>query len=570
MTSRATLLLRFDRELDVASLPGVLDGDVLVVADGEEGALSFARLRALRPDPTLEARRCEQVVIHTLERADLLSVLAAVRYGGRVFHLVDGPGVGVQVGRAGAITVIAMRGLRHNLSRLPLAARLARGLGMVLDPPFPDTRTSIEAARTVVELAPVPRPAGTGSLRVVHYLGSLGTGGAERQLTYLARASREAGHRPQVWTAYPLSADSARQADELARAGVQVRALRMHGRTRTAPRRVREALPARVVEALAAHAASPILLPLVQALLDDPPDVLHAWLDEGSAVAGLAGLAAGVPRIILSGRGMGPRTMPHLDRPWLRETYRELSRCGSVVLLNNSRAGAQDYATWLELPPASIQVVTNGLSLERLSPADPAERRALRESLSIPADAFVVAGLFRLSPEKRPLELLEVIALALREVPTLVTLLAGDGPLEEAVRRRAAELGLGTSLRLLGALRDPWSSLRAADLTLLVSSAEGLPNVVLESQACGIPVVVTRVGGAPEAIEEGESGVSCPPDDLEGLAAAVVALARDPERRAAMGVRGRALVSERFALARMVERTMALYSPNTATPKNRG
>lgn len=565
----STLLLRFDRELDVASLPGFLDGHVVVVADGEEGALPFARLRGLRADPALRARSFEQVVVHTLEHADLVSVLAAVRYGGRVFHLVDAPGVGVRVGRARAVGVVAARRLRRAVARLPLAARLAGRLGIVLDPGFPGTRTSVAAAETVASLAPAPRPPGTTSLRIVHYLCSLGTGGAERQLVYLARASVEAGHRPVVWTAYPFGPDSDRQVAELAAAGVEVRALELHPRTRASARSIRQALPAPLVEALARHAVSPILLPLVEALLAEPPDVLHAWLDEGNAAAGLAGLATAVPRIVLSGRGMSPLRMPHLDRPWLRDTYRALARTGRALLLNNSRAGADDYAGWLGLPPGSIEVVPNGLPLERLRPADAAERRALRDSLAIPEGACVVAGLFRLSPEKRPLAFLEVVGRASREVP-IVTLLAGDGPLADAVRRRAQELGLGSSLRLLGALRDPWSTLRAADLTLLVSSAEGLPNVVLESQACGVPVVVTRVGGAPEAIDEGASGISCPPEDLDGLAGAVVSLARDPARRAAMGRRGRAFVGERFALERTLARTLALYSPNTATPKKRG
>jgi glycosyltransferase involved in cell wall biosynthesis len=146
----------------------------------------------------------------------------------------------------------------------------------------------------------------------------------------------------------------------------------------------------------------------------------------------------------------------------------------------------------------------------------------------------------------------------LRQVPDAVFTVVGRGD-PEPYRRQARELGVETSIRFAGPSSDLDPFLAAADLFVLPSRWEGCPNAVLEAMAAGVPVVATGVGGTPELVVDGVTGLLCPPDSPQELAVRTVDLLRDPARARAMGDAGRSRAATEFPVRRMVARFESLY-----------
>ena len=227
---------------------------------------------------------------------------------------------------------------------------------------------------------------------------------------------------------------------------------------------------------------------LVFELMRLRPQVLHAWQDTTNILAGVAALIVGVPRIVLSARTLSPPNFLY-HQPFMRPGYRVVIARPNVRLLNNSHAGADDYARWL------------GISRERIG-----------------------------------------VLLVARSHPGMWFLVAGDGPLVGECRALADDLGIGGRMVFSGAEREPPLAIAAMDVFLLTSRVEGLPNVLLEAQAVGVPVVTTDVGGAREALIQGETGWAVETDGPEALAARVCAVLDDQPMRDRVLTRGPAMV----------------------------
>src|SRR5581483_2236537 len=142
--------------------------------------------------------------------------------------------------------------------------------------------------------------------------------------------------------------------------------------------------------------------------------------------------------------------------------------------------------------------------------------------MSIPGDAPVVGTVFRMSEEKQPLLWMEIAAGVRRAIPDARFLVVGDGPLREAVELRAQREDLNGAVHFAGYDSQPLRAIVDMDLFLLTSRAEGLPNVLIEAQAVGVPVVTTPVGGAPETIDHGRTGVVLEGADPTEVAAVLV------------------------------------------------
>ena len=292
------------------------------------------------------------------------------------------------------------------------------------------------------------------------------------------------------------------------------------------------------------------------------PEVVHAWLDWSSVRAGLAAILAGTPKVILSGRNINP-THFAFYQPYMDPIYRLLAKIPGVILINNSHAGAEDYANWLGLPKSFIRVVGNGVSFEGRARSGPAEIEALRAAHQIPRHAPVVGAAFRFYPEKDPVLWLETAAEILRRRPDCHFLLFGDGVLREQVTTLAADLGLTERLRLPGVTSDVMAAFSAMDVMLLTSRAEGTPNVVLEAGWVGTPVVATEAGGTAEALDQGRTGFIVAKREAAALAEQVCAVLAGPEIRAATLTAGPAFVRRCYGLERMIAETTALYQRPT-------
>jgi glycosyltransferase involved in cell wall biosynthesis len=139
--------------------------------------------------------------------------------------------------------------------------------------------------------------------------------------------------------------------------------------------------------------------------------------------------------------------------------------------------------------------------------------------------------------------------------PPIRLRLCGEGSLRPRIERRVAALGLGDAVELAGFLDRPSTAMADADLLLSTSDFEGLPNALIEAQGLGLPVVATRCPFGPdEIVEDGVTGLLVPVGDVEALAGAVAALARDPERRLRMAAAGRARARERFGADAVIPR----------------
>lgn len=556
LEGQATLVLRAN--LDEPLPPLAHPGRVILAQDGGDTPPGLEHAERVSLAGLGRVRGVEQLVVHTLGTARARDALAALRLRPTKVHLVYGPELTLTASASGAAGLILSRSLGRRLDQVPGLAGLAARAGVRLDPAWAtaaSTRIALQAGLDHAR-AQDPGPVPAGRLRIVHLIPSLPSGGAERQLTYLAPAQVQAGHQVTVLTTYPLEGAEAHYAPGLRAAGVAVRHVPPRPRWRPLPDL---GLPRERVAELAAHAAGEDLLGQVAELQRIAPHVLHGWQDEANATGGLAGLVAGVPRVVLSTWNVNPSNFPRYHKAWFQDSYRLLAESPRMTFTANSRAGGDDYADWSGVPRERYRVIPNGFPIEAWSPLSPAERSAGREALGIDADAFVVAGIFRLAPEKRPLDFLEVVRLAAERVPGLRALHIGTGGLTPQVHARASELGLDEVLTFVGRTETPGQVLGLADVSLLTSQVEGSPNVAQESQALGLPMLLTRVVGSPETILEGESGWCFEVGDVEGMAARIAELAADRARCRAMGARGRQLVREEFSIEGMLERTDAVY-----------
>lgn len=398
---------------------------------------------------------------------------------------------------------------------------------------------------------PVP---GGRPLRVLQYTGALYCGGAERQLCNLAVGLHQRGIDVRVRTTHPPIGPLGHYAPLLHRQGIPIRAAAGGFRRLRPPAEFPYDLLADVPVRL-----QPGILALAGEIADMRPDVLHAWLDEPNIIGAIAGLLAGVPRILLAVRNVNPTNFPRLFLPYMTEWYRLLAGSRRVHFLSNSRAGAESYADWIGIPAERFHLVPNGLSFDEFPAREAEAVRAARASFGLTPQDRVIGGVFRLDEEKRPDVFLSVVNAALQRMPNVKALIAGAGPLEEHVRQRLREHGMDRSVQLLGRRVDVGSVLLASDVLLLTSAHEGCPNAAMEAQYLGVPVVATRGGGTPEALLEGATGLLADVDDVPTLTHNVCRLLEDDKVRARFGRTAEVYARRQFDLDAMVDRTLLVY-----------
>jgi glycosyltransferase involved in cell wall biosynthesis len=200
---------------------------------------------------------------------------------------------------------------------------------------------------------------------------------------------------------------------------------------------------------------------------------------------------------------------------------------------------------------ARVRTIWNGIDLERFAYAGPC-----------PGGPLVTVA--RLSPEKDVATLVRAAARICRERPGLALEVAGDGPCLPQLRGLAHELGLNGNVRFLGQVGDVAGLLARASLFVLPSLTEGVSLTLLEAMARGLPVVATNVGGNPEVVADGQTGLLVPPGDPEALTRAVLQVESDAEAGRRMGDAGRRRVEQHFDVRGMVAAYEALYREGPA------
>ncbi|MBA3409614.1 MAG: glycosyltransferase [Geodermatophilaceae bacterium] len=188
-----------------------------------------------------------------------------------------------------------------------------------------------------------------------------------------------------------------------------------------------------------------------------------------------------------------------------------------------------------------------------------AGRNAIRARLGLGIDQPVVMTVGRLTHMKAQRNLIGAIPYLRSRVPDVAVVIVGDGPLRRQLEDQAASLGVGGATRFLGHRIDARSLLEAAGVFVLPSRHEGMPLAAIEAMAAGLPLVVTRVLGSREVVEDGKTGTLVPRDDPSALGPAVADLLTDEDRRKTYGAAGLRRYLESFTAQRMAARTHALY-----------
>ena len=365
--------------------------------------------------------------------------------------------------------------------------------------------------------------------RALVLLSGLATGGAERVTVAFARRLKAMGLQAPVCTV--TARHDGALAAELAAAGV-----------------VRHDLGAR---RLADPRAS---WRLARLLARERIEIVHAHGQDASIVAAaVRSLSHFV--LVITRHVMEEPAATWRQRLRARLACAAFRRADAVVAVSD--AAARHLAGLARIPLEAVRVLPNGIDVAAFDGAGPELRAAARRALAVSPDDALVLVPAVLREGKGHDVLLEAVPALLARVPSARVMVAGGGERERELRDRARPLG--EAVRFLGPREDMRELLAACDVVALPSLAEALPTALMEAAAAGRPVVATRVGGVPEVVDDGRSGILVPPRDPDALAEALAALLADPARARACGDHGRRLARQRFGIERQVERTLALW-----------
>ncbi len=354
-------------------------------------------------------------------------------------------------------------------------------------------------------------------LTILHVDPERALGGGERQVLGLLAHLRTAGHRQR------LAADPRGRVTPLAAdLGIPVVPLPIRNHA--------DVVAAWRLRTLLAH---------------EPADVVHFHTARAHALAAFLGSTPHTARVVTR----------RMDYPLRGGWYtRRLYNAGVDAVIAIS-AGVRAALIASGVDPTHIHLVPSGVEAERFA-VTPGLRTTARARLALPDEAFVLAIVGALESRKGHAVLLDALAVLDARV---VVLCAGEGGEREALAARTTALGLDGAVRWLGRVDDVGSILAAADTFVMPSRHEGLGVAALEAMAAGLPVIASRVGGLPEAVLDGETGLLVPPGDSEALAAAIRRLAVDRPYGRALGDAGAARVRARFGMAAMANATLAVY-----------
>ena len=235
---------------------------------------------------------------------------------------------------------------------------------------------------------------------------------------------------------------------------------------------------------------------------------------------------------------------------WLdRSTFRWCD-----VVLANSRAVAGVLSRREGVPAAKIKVVYQGIDIARFKNAG----RSTHAAASTPRD-IVIGYVGRLHPEKGPGYLIEAAALMSKTTRRFRLVMVGDGPEASRLRRMVDAHGLCDCVEFAGVQADIVSYMRSFDILAIPSLEEGLPTVAMEALACGVPIVASAVGGTPEVVQHGQTGLLVPAEVATSLADALLSLITNESLRRRIAQNVPRVAEQKFQATRMLAQTARVY-----------
>lgn len=364
-----------------------------------------------------------------------------------------------------------------------------------------------------------------GPYHVAHVIASLQMGGAERQLVnYLLAADRQEFKHTVVCLS--RRGELAEQVEE---AGIPVVVVRM--RSRYAPA---------------------CLWRLARWLRREEAAVVHTHMHRPAMWGRLAGRMAGVPVLVTTEHGKElwkNRLQVALDQLLSRWTSRHIavSRDGMEIRLRRERVA-----------PERILLIPNGVPIPD-DPENAGGRRRIRDEFGLGPDQPVIGSVGRVIAAKGYSHLLEALKILRTQTPGLRWLAVGDGDSRATLASRAVELGVADTVIWTGARSDVGDLLAAMDLWVMSSVREGLPVALLEAMAARKPIVATRVGGIPDAVNHGSEALLVPPENPGELAKAITTLLQDPQQASTLAAAARQRAAAEYSIASVAGRIEGIY-----------
>ena len=352
-------------------------------------------------------------------------------------------------------------------------------------------------------------------MRIVYIIETLERGGAEKQLALIAKTMKKKGHDVSVIALFA----EGWWADRLRSSGIQVSCLEFPNDYRLRLRML------------------PAFQRLIRELRQRRPHVVCGFLYRGSVIAAVAAHQAGIKNIISVRRDCG---FIRAQTPVLR-FLEKLSHRASTLYVANSNAVALALCDE-GVPRRKIHVIYNGIEVED-GPVD--SRRA--------DGVFRIGLLANLTPQKDHVTFVKAIGLAIPHCPTLYARIAGRdyGDRGQMINAEIDRLNLAGRIELLPHVNDSMQFISGLDAGVLCSLTEGFPNVILEYMSLARPVIASRVGGIPEVVQDGETGLLVAAGDAPALAQAIVQLVHDRTLCERMGRAGLEVVRRDYDIRKI-------------------
>lgn len=282
------------------------------------------------------------------------------------------------------------------------------------------------------------------------------------------------------------------------------------------------------------------------------PDVVHSHMVHANLMARALRLVAPVPALVST-----IHNIYEGGRLWMAGYRYSNGLVDQMTIV--SQAAADRFIRERIVPAELLRVAPNGVDTEGILRVPAGARAAVRASLGLGSQlVWLAVGRFEVAKDYP--NMLRAFALVRRDRPGATLLLVGRGSLQPETEALVRELGLGEAVRFLGVRDDVPAVMAAADAYVMSSAWEGMPMVLLEAAAAGLPIVATEVGGNREVVLEAQSGFLVPPRDENALAAAMLRLDALPEaERRSLGQRGQEHIRQHYGLARVADRWEELY-----------
>lgn len=301
--------------------------------------------------------------------------------------------------------------------------------------------------------------------------------------------------------------------------------------------------------------ALPAAWKLYRSLRRLAPEIVHTFLTTGNVLGAVLGTLARVPVIVSSHRDLGG-----FDGKWITRMNFWTDRHLATSVTANSLAVREALAQRSNAPAETIRLLYNGIDLKKIETAN--RGLAKRQELGLPPNALAIGVIANIRVAKGHQYLLEAFNRIAPHVPQACLLIcgfAGDHDLMKTLQRLAAAGGAAGRVWFMNSRNDIPEMLHALDVVVSPSLSEGFSNAILEAMAAGKPVIATRVGGSPEQIIDGVTGLLVPPQDAGAIAQALLTLLRSPGLRREMGTAAQRHVQENFSVAIMARNHTRLY-----------